>query len=167
MSVKLQIKPIPDANSKRVVSVVSEIPIFDRLDGDELTILIQHMGYLQLEEGEKLFEEGDEGDHVFFVSSGAVDVLKHVDDDESVALTCLRKGRSVGEMAMIDQLKRSATIRARERSNILCMSRSQFDDLLARYPALGIKILKGIAVMLSQNLRKTASRLADYMLPMS
>ena len=162
------IKPIPDASNKRVVSVVSEIPIFDRLDGEELKILIQHMGYVQLAEGEVLFEEGDEGDHVFFVSSGAVDVLKHIDEGgETVALTVLRKGRSVGEMAMIDTLRRSATVRAREDSNILCISRSQFDHLLQNYPALGIKILKGLAVMLSQNLRKTASRLADYMLPMS
>ena len=162
------IKPIPDATNKRVVSVVSEIPIFDRLEGDEVKILIQHMGYVQLAEGEILFEEGDEGDHVFFVSSGAVDVLKHVDEGgESVALTVLRKGRSVGEMAMIDSLRRSATIRAREASNILCISRSQFDHLLQNYPALGIKVLKGLAVMLSQNLRKTASRLADYMLPLS
>jgi CRP-like cAMP-binding protein len=70
-------------------------------------------------------------------------------------------------MAMIDSLKRSASIRARERSNIICISRTQFDHLLQNYPALGIKVLKGLAVMLSQNLRKTASRLADYMLPMS
>jgi CRP-like cAMP-binding protein len=85
-----KIKPIPEANSKRVVSVVSEIPIFDRLDGDEIKILVQHMGYVQLEEGEVLFEEGEEGDHVFFVSAGAVDVLKKVDEGETVALTCLR-----------------------------------------------------------------------------
>ena len=52
-------------------------------------------------------------------------------------------------------------------TNILVMSRKQFDHVLTTYPALGIKILKGIAIMLSGNLRKTATRLADYMLPLS
>ena len=67
---------------------------------------------------------------------------------------------------MIDKLKRSATVRAQVETNVLVMSRQQFDDILTKYPAMGIKILKGLAMMLSQNLRKTATRLADYMLPL-
>ena len=160
------VKPVPES-SRKTVSVVNQVPIFDKLDDEEIDIVIRHMGYLTVEEGETLFVEGEEADYVCFIVSGALDVVKKVDEEGKVALTCLRKGRSVGEMAIIDSLKRSATITAREKTNLLVMSQSQFDHLLSTHPATGIKILKGLAIMLSQNLRKAASRLADYMLPMS
>lgn len=160
-----KITPVPDTSSK-VLSAVSQIPIFDSLGGDEIGLLVKHMGYCKAAAGEIVFEEGEDGDHVCFVVSGALAVLKRVDEAGQVALTTLKKGRSFGEMAMIDKLKRSATVRAKVDTNMLVMSRKQFDYVLSSHPAMGIKILKGIAVMLSQNLRKTATRLADYMLPL-
>ena len=163
---KHKIKPVPDKNDQ-VLSAVSQIPIFDSLKGDECRTLIQHMGYFKAAAGDHLFEEGDDGHHVCFVGSGGLEVLKNVGEEKNVTIATLKKGRSFGEMAMIDKLKRSATVKAQVSTNILVMSRDQFEDILTKYPALGIKILKGIALMLSQNLRKTATRLADYMLPMT
>jgi CRP/FNR family transcriptional regulator, cyclic AMP receptor protein len=160
-----KIKPVPEKNDQ-VLSALSQIPIFDSLKGDECRTLVQHMGYFKAAAGDLLFEEGDDGDHVCFVVSGSLEVLKDVDEEKHVTIATLKKGRSFGEMAIIDKLKRSATVKAQEDTNVLVMSREQLDDILTRYPALGIKILKGIAMMLSQNLRKTATRLADYMLPL-
>lgn len=159
------VKPVPES-SKKTLSAVNQVPIFDKLNDEEINNVIRHMGYLTVEEGDTLFVEGEEGDYVCFIVSGALDVIKKVDDEGQVALTCLRKGRSVGEMAIIDNLKRSATIKARETTNLLVMSQSQFEHLLNTSPSTGIKVLKGLAIMLSQNLRKAASRLADYMLPL-
>ena len=160
-----EIKPVPEGN-KQVLSAISQVPIFDKLDGDEIKILIRNLGYFKAKEGDIIFEEGEEGTHVCFVVSGTLDVLKKVEGDEQVVITSVRQGRSVGEMAIIDKLTRSATIRARTETNVLVMSAKQFNYILGTYPGMGIKILKGLAIMLSGNLRKTATRLADYMLPM-
>lgn len=160
-----KIKPVPDSN-EQALGAISQIPIFDSLQGDEVRTLMQHMGYFTAAAGDIVFEEGEDGDHVCFVVSGCLEILKTVGETEQVTIATLKRGRSVGEMAVIDKLKRSATVRAREKTNILVMSRDQFDDILTRYPAMGIKVLKGIATMLSHNLRKTATRLADYMLPL-
>lgn len=160
-----KIKPVPDKNDQ-VLSAINQIPIFDSLKGDECRILIQHMGYFKAAAGDLLFEEGEDGDHVCFVVSGGLEILKTVGEEKHVTLATLKKGRSFGEMAMIDKLKRSATVKAQVETNVLVISRDQFDDILTKYPAMGIKILKGLAMMLSHNLRKTATRLADYMLPL-
>jgi CRP-like cAMP-binding protein len=161
-----KIRPVPDSNDQ-ALGAISKVPIFDSLQGDEVRTLMQHMGYFTAAEGDVIFEEGEDGDHVCFVVSGSIEILKHVGESEQVVIATLRRGRSVGEMAVIDRLKRSATVRAKEKTNVLVMSRDQFEDILTRYPAMGIKVLKGISIVLSQNLRKTATRLADYMLPLA
>jgi CRP-like cAMP-binding protein len=160
-----KIKRVPDSNDQ-ALGAISQVPIFDALEGEEVRTLIQHMGYFTAAAGEVIFEEGEDGDHVCFIVSGSVEVLKTVGETEQVTIATLKRGRSVGEMAIVDKLKRSATVRAKEKTNLLVISREQFEDILKRYPPLGIKILKGLAMMLSHNLRKTATRLADYMLPL-
>jgi CRP-like cAMP-binding protein len=82
-------------------------------------------------------------------------------------LSTLAKGRSIGEMSLIDNITRSATIKARNHTKMVKLSRKGFDSILDSFPRIGNKILKGIARLLSLNLRKTSSRLADYMLPMT
>jgi CRP-like cAMP-binding protein len=84
-----------------------------------------------------------------------------------VAIATLRKGRSIGEMSIIDEAPRSATIRARTKSTVILINRVQFNQIIDKYPFIGIKILKGLARLLSMNIRKTSSRLADYMLPIT
>jgi len=70
-------------------------------------------------------------------------------------------------IAHIDNAPRSATARAGQSTTFLTLSKKTFDELLDRQPEIGIKILKIIARLLSQNLPKTSSRLANYMLPMT
>ncbi len=83
------------------------------------------------------------------------------------ALATLTKGRSIGEMAVIDDFPRSATVRARTKGTLVLLTRQGFEVILEQHPGIGVKILKGISRLLSQNLRKTSSRLVDYMLPLS
>ena len=71
------------------------------------------------------------------------------------------------DMAVIDEFPRSATVRARTKATLLMITRGHFDTVPEEHPRIGIKVLKGITRLLSQSLRKTSSRLADYMLPLT
>ena len=86
---------------------------------------------------------------------------------DKVVITKLIKGGSIGEMSVIDKNPRSATVKACNNVILVAFTAFGFDMVLEDYPDIGIKILKGIARLLSLNLRKTSSRLADYMLPIS
>ncbi len=126
-----------------------------------------HMNFMDLNAGEVLFKEGEKGDYVCFVAEGSLDVLKKSEKGHYVTLATLLRGRSIGEMAVIDDFPRSATVRARTPAALVILTRKKFELILDEQPAIGVKILKGISRLLSQNLRKTSSRLADYMLPLS
>ena len=153
--------------TRNIADFLNTIPIFDHLNSEELTVLCKYMGYTRLDPGGELFSEGDEGHYVCFVASGTLDVFKKNVEGSEVVIATLHKGKSLGEMAIIDDAPRSATVRARVKSTLLLINRRDFDTILQNHSFVGVKILKGIARLLSMNLRKTSSRLADYMLPLS
>ena len=147
--------------------LILHIPIFSRLKGKELRSIEQCMKILEVLPGEIVFNEGEKGDYVCFVVEGCLDVLKKTKSGDSIVISTLSKGRSIGEIAIIDDLPRSATVKAKHKSTLLTLSRESFDYILTKHPDIGVKILKGLASLLCLNLRKTSSRLAEYMLPLS
>ncbi|HID30245.1 MAG TPA: cyclic nucleotide-binding domain-containing protein [Desulfobacterales bacterium] len=150
-----------------VVDSLCNVPLFDRLNGDELTVLAGYVNVIEVKRGEYIFKEGDRGDFICFVEKGSLDVMKKSSAGGNVIIATLTKGRSIGEMSVIDHFPRSATVRARAETTLLTLTRTRFDLILEQYPIIGIKILKEIARLLSQNLRRTSSQLADYMLPLT
>lgn len=153
--------------SEAIMDFLINIPMFDALKGDELQIAATQMNFIDLEKSEILFKEGEKGDYVCFVVEGSLDVLKKSDKGKYVVLARLPRGRSIGEMAVIDDFPRSATVRARERTTLVILTRKNFELIMEKHPQVGNKILKGIARLLSQNLRMTSSRLVDHLLPIS
>ena len=150
-----------------LIDLLINIPIFDGLDSTELHITARYMNIVKAQRGEILFREGDKGDYMCFVAEGALDIIKASEAGRYVALSSLNKGRCIGEMAILDNFPRSASVRARNDSTLITLSRDGFNKILEEHPRVGIKILKGLARLLSLSLRKTSSRLADYMLPLS
>ena len=119
---------------------------------------------------EVLFREGDKGDGVYFIVDGELEVIKEPRSRnewgiENVVITKLSKGRTIGEMSVIDKIPRSATVKAVKKSTLVNMTGSGFDLVLKDYPEIGVKILKGMAKLLSLNLRKTSSLLVDSLIP--
>lgn len=142
-------------------------PLFDGLKTNEIENIAKHLSFIELSKDEILFREGEKGNCVCFVVEGTLDVIKQSLTGESVIITALHRGRSIGEMSVIDDFPRSATVKARTQVKLVILTREGFDLLLKENPQVGIKILKKISRLLSLNLRKTSSRLADYMLPLT
>lgn len=142
-------------------SFLINLPIFSNFNVDELSLLARHMSYLHLQQGEHLFLEGDQGTFMGFVVSGILEVQKRSDIGENIALARLTKGSSIGEMALIDKSPRSATVIARKPTTMVTLTDKGFDILAEKYPALGIKVIKKVARLLSLNMRRTSSKLAD------
>jgi CRP/FNR family cyclic AMP-dependent transcriptional regulator len=167
-----KVKPLPEAKVRKVVKdFLKNFPFFETLTSEELLVAVEHINFLEIEPGEILFREGDDADCVYFVIEGELDVIKESvgpkPKAKHVLITTLAKGRSLGEMSVIDKTPRSATVKVREKAILATLKADGFDLLLLNHPRVGIKILKGIARLLSLNLRKTSSRLAEYMLPVS
>ena len=165
-------KPLSESKvEKAVTDFIFSFPFFEALTSEELLYIAEHINFLEVETGEVLFRQGEQGDCVYFVVEGQLDVIKETQRGKGkakgkVVITTLSRGRSIGEMSVIDKTPRSATVRARTEATLVTLTSKGFDVILQKHPKIGIKILKGISRLLSQNLRKTSSRLAEYMLPM-
>ena len=160
-------KPFAGPMMDTIVDFLIQMPIFDSLTSEELEIVSEHMNTVEVNEDEVVFREGDRGDSVCFVFEGSLEVLKQTETGNSVVLTRLRRNSSIGEMAVIDEFARSATVKSITKSTLVTLTREAFERILEDHPSIGTNILKGLSRLLSLNLRKTSSRLADYMLPVS
>ncbi|HUO34399.1 MAG TPA: FAD-dependent oxidoreductase [Candidatus Acidoferrum sp.] len=88
------------------------------------------------EAGEVVFFEGDLGDNVYIIESGECDVLRQSGGQETHIAT-LGPGDFFGEMALINDMSRNATIRAKTTMNVLLVSKCDFDTLKSCVPAFG------------------------------
>ena len=158
----------PDGSEKEkeLVDFIINLPLFEFLERDELSTVAARMDFMDLDPGEVLFNEWDKADSVCFVESGELDVTKKTGPDSSDVMATLRRGRSIGEMSIINNFPRSSTVIARSKVRLAVFPRSAFEDILEKKVDIGVNILKGLANLLSINLKKTSSRLADNMLPM-
>ena len=139
------------------------LPLFDSFDVEELSSLSRHMSYVTLNRGEFLFVEGDKGTFMGLVVQGLLEVMKKSETGENIVIARLAKGSSIGEMALIDKSPRSATVMARQPTTMVTLTEKGFQLLTMQNPALGIKFIQKIARLLSLNMRRTSSKLADLM----
>jgi CRP/FNR family transcriptional regulator, cyclic AMP receptor protein len=153
----------PSNSEEDTRSFLLSLPLFDSFDVDELGILAKHMSYVHLKTGEYLFVEGDKGNFMGFVVNGLLEVMKKADSGENIVIARLTKGSSIGEMSLIDKSTRSATVIAKQPTTMVTLTEKGFDILTKKSPSLGIKIIQKTARLLSLNMRRTSSRLADLM----
>ena len=92
-----------------------------------------------------------------------LEVQKRSETGENIVLARLTKGSSIGEMALIDKSPRSATVIAKQATTMVTLTDKGFELLAEKYPQLGIKVIQKIARLLSLNMRRTSSKLADLM----
>ncbi len=139
------------------------LPLFDSFNVEELDILAKHMSYVHLRRGEYLFVEGDKGTFMGFVVSGVLEVLKKSETGENITIARITRGSSIGEMAIIDRSTRSATVVAVQPSTMVTLTDKGFELLAEKSPVLGIKLIQKTARLLSLNMRRTSSKLADLL----
>jgi CRP-like cAMP-binding protein len=94
----------------------------------------------RLSAGETLFREGDEGDRMFVVLEGRLDILV----GETIVETAT-DGSIVGEMALIDDAPRAATVVAKTVSRLVAVDRKRFHSLVQSNPAFSTHVMKVLA----------------------
>lgn len=155
----------PGKIKQAIIDYLINISLFDELSPNELGITADYMNFFEFEKGKTLFKEGDPGDYVCFIVEGGVEIIKSTATEKKAVIATIRKGNTLGEMSIIDNIARSASARAKVNTTLVILSKKGFNVILDKHPRIGIKILKGIARLLSLNMRRTSSHLADHLLP--
>ena len=146
-----------------ITDLLIKVPMFAGLDADELSIIEKRIKFFEIKQGETLFKEGDQGEYVCFVVDGRLEVTKKTITGENFVLNTLARGQSVGELSIIDKRPRSATVRAKTKATLFTLEGNDFEVITQEYSVIGMKILKGLSLLLSKKLRQTSSRLVSYM----
>ncbi|MBI5179242.1 MAG: cyclic nucleotide-binding domain-containing protein [Nitrospinae bacterium] len=145
-----------------VKALMCEIPMFDQIRPDDVTVMASYLEYRKVTPGTVLAAEGQTGDSVFFIVSGKIEIKKEGMDGKLASMGFRGKGTSVGEISLVsDNPIRIATVVAKDPSEILVLSRVNFEKIEAKNPSIAIRILKNIASTLSQRVGQLSGKLAD------
>ena len=109
----------------------------------------------RLPAGWRIFSEGDAGRELYLLVAGEVSVVK-----DGIGVARLGPGSSFGEMCMLDDPRRSATVEVLRASDLLVIPRDAFFGLLKSDQALAVKILWNMLLRVSGNLRATTEMMA-------
>ena len=99
--------------------------------------------------GESIFKAGDAGDSMYVVIEGEVDIL-----DGSTALETAGPGAIFGELALIDDAPRSATVVAKTDTKVVPVDRWRFEFMVTETPFFAVAVMK----VLADRLRRTSAR---------
>ena len=138
-----------------------ELGLFGGLDDDALRALETTLATVDVGPGEAVFHEGDGGRDMFVLLDGEMEVLKRSKRDREARVAVLGSGDWFGEMAILDVLPRSATVRAIAPSTLLRLTAHELDELYRRDIRAYSLIVMNIAREMSRRLRVADGLLAE------
>jgi CRP-like cAMP-binding protein/Zn-dependent protease len=117
----------PDfAHTMQALAELRELPIFHGLDSEQLTVILEHGSWLTVSPGDELITQGDPGDRFYAIASGRAEVIR-----DGEALDSVGKGMYVGEVALLRNVPRTATVRATTPMRVFALDREGFELVVA------------------------------------
>ena len=130
-----------------------KVPMFAKLEPSKLRLLAFTSQLLTFEDNEILFEQGDPSDSAYVVLDGDMEVLVGSGDEIDVA-GVLGINELVGEMGVLANAPRSATIRARGQVVALRIESDLFLDLIAENASVALDVMRQLSAKLARSHRK-------------
>lgn len=147
-----------DAETRRILS---NLPLFQNLSMRQWRELSDLFHKRTFTKDETIFKYGTPGLGMYAIIDGSVAVYDN-EDGVDVEIARLGSGDFFGEMSLIEEVERSATIVALETTKLIGIFRPQLKDLMHRRPQLGLIIIERLARILASRLREANHRLAMY-----
>jgi CRP/FNR family cyclic AMP-dependent transcriptional regulator len=122
------------------VTALKRAPLFEGLSRKELTHLARVSEDMEIEAGATLCKEGEIGHEFFVIVEGEVEIKR---GSKKVALR--GGGEFVGEIALLEQTPRTATVTAKTPLRVFVLTDKDFRDMLKENPSVERKILRALA----------------------
>ena len=149
-------EPLLAKDQGRAVERLAVMPLFAELPEDVLWAVSDRLLLRHVPAGELVFAEGAPGDALYLIDSGEVEILSEKRAG-SVVLARLGADEFFGEMALLTGKPRSSSARTASHSNLWVLYRSDFDDLVNRFPSVSLALSK----VLSQRLAEMDRRFSE------
>ena len=132
------------------------VPLLADLSEEDLDQLYRMAETVSIPAGERVFEEGSLGDALYVVLDGELEVSKR-QSGQDVVLAVRRVGEFIGEMSLLEQAPRSASVRTLRESRLLMIDQAAFETLLSCSPSAHLTMLRTV----TSRLRSTESMLVQ------
>lgn len=129
---------------------LARVPLFKRLDAEELERLAEEIDQVNYNAGETIFHEHDRGDALYILEEGTVRIWVMDEDVNEVTLAELKPGDFFGELAVLDRGERSSSATALTDIHLHRLSSDDFQQFLINHPEASIDVICEIAARMRQ-----------------
>lgn len=130
------------------VEMLGNVSLFAGLQPSQLKLLAFTSQHLTFTEGDMLFSQNDSGDAAYVVLCGKAEVIVKINGSDVVVAT-LGENSIIGEIAILCDVPRTASVRAATRLETLCIEKEQLLKLLQEFPTMAIDLMKVLAERLA------------------
>ena len=135
------------------VDLLRNVPLFRNLDAAKLKLLAFTSERLTYSAGESLFNQGDSGDTAYVIVQGEADIV--IDTPAGpITVATVKQNDWVGEIAILCDVPRTATITAKSKLITLRISKDVFFQLVMQFPQMSVEVMRELASRLERTNRK-------------
>ena len=153
------------AFKEEICDMIADTRLFADFDWKDIEGLAGYVQCYQVAAGTIVFKEGDPGSYMCLLVKGEVEIFKTDQDGEAHRIVQITRGKTVGEMSIIDGEPRSATCIASQQSVLLLLTKDHYARIIKERPGLAVQILSKLAKLMSQRLRGVSGQLVEYLGP--
>ena len=126
------------------VEMLRNIPLFANIEASKLKLIAFTAERLTYQPGDVLFNQGDMGDAAYIIMEGEAEVL--VDGPSGpFTVATLKSNEIVGEIAILCDVPRTATVQAKTELTTLCITKDLFFRLVCEFPQIAVELMRELA----------------------
>jgi CRP/FNR family transcriptional regulator len=159
----------------KILDIISTIPLFDGLPEDQIVAIKKIAVKKQINKGEIIVSEGDEGEGFFVIVEGRVKVFKVSTEGKEQILHIFGSGQPFGEVPVFTGQRFPANAQAIDKTRVLFFPRASIVNLISANPSLALNMLAIMSIKLRQfavqienlSLKEMPARLASYLISLA
>ena len=140
-------------------TILAHVPLFSGLSGAEIQLVLNHSTKKTVAKNTIVISEGDQSASLYVIITGKVKVFLQDGEGKEVVLNYQGPGEYFGELALLDNAPRSASVMAVQKSTFLVVSKQEFKQMLSSHPDIAFALIKGLVVrlrLLTENVKDLA-----------
>ena len=131
------------------VELLQQIPLFAKIEPSKLKLLAFTSERLTFRSDDELFHQGDVGDAAYIIIGGEADVILSTDGGDILVAT-FKRNDIVGEIAILCDVPRTATVKAKGDVEVLKISKDLFFRMVGEFPQMAVEIMRELALRLDR-----------------
>lgn len=131
--------------NEELISLLRQVPLFCQMRKTDLVKIAGGIKLQNYPQHEIILKESDPGDLFFIIKKGRVKIYRNMKDGREVVLAYLRDGDFFGEIALLDNLERTANAQAISAAELIVIQRKKFLNVLHKYPSSAFGLLRELS----------------------